>query len=543
MTAETTGTYTPNKAGVASTQRHRSLGVLIAISIFWFALNFHWAALLTILVPSQVTGLLFHAAPGATLVDRKAWVDAHVEITQALVEAPGLIVALIANPLFGLFSDRTPGRLGRRRPYILGGTALNVVGLVLMALAPLAFVQQGSGSIVGPSILVLTGALMLTQLANNAAAAPFHALLPDMVPEAQRGKASGIMGLALFLGQIGGAVAPILFGFDSSKLLAGGQAPAIFDHGIVLAYFAVAGVIALMALLTLLTVREDPWRRMVEAAAQRIENRRMGRDLSVTVLVVVVVSAGMIALFNSSLGGAGVNGDSFNVVELVAVLLASYGAARAFDFRPRRNPDFSWVVVTRMLVMMGVYTVQNFIEQYMRKVAIPNSGGDAFVPSPEAATTLFIVILTVTALISTLLAGWGSDRIGRKRMVYISGGFMAVVGAAFVVAPYLVPGHVLTLAFGAAAVFGIGYGAYVSVDWALVADVLPSEKTFARDMGVWNIGLTAPQVIALVFGSWLVALGTAISGATLGYTFLFVWLVVFCILGTVTVRNIKGVNG
>ena len=541
MAADTAGALTAGKAGVASTQRPRSLGTLVAISIFWFALNFHWAAILTILVPAQVTGLLFHVAPGATLADRKAWVDAHALFAQALVEAPGLIVALIANPLFGLLSDRTRARLGRRRPYILGGTALNVVGLALMGLAPLAFIQQGSGSIIAPAIVVLLVGLMVTQLANNAAAAPFHALLPDMVPEAQRGKASGIMGLALFLGQIGGAIAPSLVGFNSTALLNGTQSSEVFDHGIAIGYGAVAVVIAIMALLTLFTVHEDRWVPGPEAAAHRVADRRMGRDLGVTVVAVAILSALMLALFNSGLLGAGLNYDSFNVVELVAVVVASYGAARAFDFRPRRNPDFSWVVATRTLVMMGVYTVQNFIYQYMREVAIPHSSADAFQPSPELATTLFIVILTVTALLSTLVAGWGSDRIGRKRMVYISGAFMAVVGAAFVVAPYLVGGHVLTLAFIAAAVFGIGYGAYVSVDWALVADVLPSETTFARDMGVWNIGLTMPQVVALVFGSWLVALGTAISNTTLGYTFLFVWFVIFCVLGTITVRNIKGI--
>jgi uncharacterized membrane protein len=127
-------------------------------------------------------------------------------------------------------------------------------------------------------------------------------------------------------------------------------------------------------------------------------------------------------------------------------------------------------------------------------------------------------------------------------MVYISGTFMAVVGVAFVLAPYLLPGYVLQLALGAALVFGLGFGAYISVDWALVADVLPSEATFARDMGVWNIALTLPQVLAVVFGGWLLALGVSIHQSSLGYTLLFVWFVVFCALGTVTVRFIRGVK-
>ena len=55
----------------------------------------------------------------------------------------------------------------------------------------------------------------------------------------------------------------------------------------------------------------------------------------------------------------------------------------------------------------------------------------------------------------------------------------------------------------------------------LVADVLPSEETFARDMGVWNIGLTLPQVLAAVFGGWLIGLGLALGSLQLGYTFLY----------------------
>jgi MFS family permease len=191
------------------------------------------------------------------------------------------------------------------------------------------------------------------------------------------------------------------------------------------------------------------------------------------------------------------------------------------------------VVLTRMLVVMGVQIVQTFLTFYMKDVVHADS--------PESAATLFVIILTFGALASTVLAGWASDRVGRKRMVYISGSFMAAVGAAFIFAPYLVTTGLLTVILIAGAIFGLGYGAYLAVDWALVADVLPSEETFARDMGVWNIGLTLPQVLAAVFGGWLIGLGIALGSLQLGYTFLFVGFVVFCVSGTVTVRYIKGV--
>src|SRR5262249_2672724 len=161
-------------AATADAQPRRSLGSLIAISTFWFALNFHWAALLLLLVPDQVISLLLHEAPGDTLAAQAAWVDAHKALTLALVLAPGLIVALLTNPFVGLLSDRTPGRFGRRRPYIVVGTLVTVVGLGVMALAPQFFIQGGTGNPLPPSLFVLMGGLMLTQLAMNSAAAPFH---------------------------------------------------------------------------------------------------------------------------------------------------------------------------------------------------------------------------------------------------------------------------------------------------------------------------------------------------------------------------------
>src|SRR5450631_2584932 len=125
---------------------------ILAISVFWFALNFHWSAIGVIILPSQVYKLVGELHKGEAL---------------AFVLVPGAFVSLFANPLFGLLSDRTHGRLaqwGRRRPYILAGTLVNIVALIWMAIAP--------------NIPALTLAYILVQFSNNAAQAPFHALLP-----------------------------------------------------------------------------------------------------------------------------------------------------------------------------------------------------------------------------------------------------------------------------------------------------------------------------------------------------------------------------
>src|SRR5260370_7608220 len=80
---------------------------ILAISIFWFALNFHWTALGIIILPSQIFKMVGDAYKGEAL---------------AFVLVPGAFVSLFANPLFGTLSARTQVRLPayhRRRPYIL----------------------------------------------------------------------------------------------------------------------------------------------------------------------------------------------------------------------------------------------------------------------------------------------------------------------------------------------------------------------------------------------------------------------------------------
>ncbi|HLY32424.1 MAG TPA: MFS transporter, partial [Ktedonobacterales bacterium] len=361
----------------------------------------------------------------------------------------------------------------------------------------------------------------------------------DIIPAGQRGTASGVMGLAYMLGTIVGSLVGVIFHFNSQQLLAGTQSFADYWANIVQAYGLVAAVCLIMALITVFAVREIPWRpeqRTPTANAQpgsRLD-ARFWRDLGLTLVATVVIVGGALALLRVGLFGLRLDTNALSVVELAAIAVGGVGAAYAFGFRPARNPDFSWVVLTRMLVMMGVYIVQNFLLYYMQDVA--------HAPSPQGATTIFLLLLTLTATISTFFAGYTSDRIGRKRMVYISGGFMTVVGLAFILAPYLIPTGVLTIAYIAAAIFGVGFGAYVAVDWALVADTLPSDATYARDMGVWNIALTLPQVFAVVFGGWLLTLGVLLGQRTLGYTLLFVWFVVFCALGTVTVRYIRGIK-
>lgn len=480
---------------------------ILSISIFWFALNFHWAALLIIILPSQVFKIVGNANKGVAL---------------AFVLVPGAFVSLFANPLFGMLSDRTRGKVavwGRRRPYILFGTLVNVAGLIWMAASR--------------DIVPLAIAYVLVQFSSNAAQAPFHALLPDIVPEEQRGLASGVMGFLSTAGTIAGVIIAGLFVAASRPLPE-------YEQGLWLAYGIIIAVLVALMLITIISVRErmgisaryakersgeaSPGNPSMKRPVRRLWIMRIPRSTVLNVsgtLVVAAVAWGLMTLWNT----LQISGD---LQQVILEVIATIGLLRLFDFNPRRDPDFAWVLLTRLVMMLGIFTIQTYLQYYMR---------DAVgVSNPEQQTTNFVIIVSLTSIVSAFVAGWLSDRFGRKRMVYVSGGFMALVGLIFVVT------HSLPIVLAAGAIFGLGYGAYQSVDWALVADVLPSEKSFARDMGVWNIALSLPQVIAPVIGGPIIDGFTRSGHSLLGYQVLFMMAIAYCLIGTGTVRYIRGVK-
>ena len=93
----------------------------------------------------------------------------------------GAVLALIGNPFFGAMSDRTTSRLGRRRPWLLGGMLVGSAGLLIVSL--------------GGNIPTLTAGWALAQLRHRRDPGHAHRPAADQIPPQQRGKVSGILGL------------------------------------------------------------------------------------------------------------------------------------------------------------------------------------------------------------------------------------------------------------------------------------------------------------------------------------------------------------
>lgn len=183
---------------------------------------------------------------------------------------------------------------------------------------------------------------------------------------------------------------------------------------------------------------------------------------------------------------------------------------------------FLWVFLTRVLFSLGQYSVQPFLQYYNKDVLHQANAGNA--------TSIMLACIIVGSICSALIGGRISDRTGRKPVIYVAGATMATAAIFLLFAPSF------TVALVLAVVFGLGFGAFTSVDWALGSDAMPSESSFARDMGIWHVAFVAPQMTSAPQGA-LLDWGNA-RGGNFGYTLVFGIAAVFFLLGVLFVRKV-----
>ena len=154
----------------------------ININAFVFGISFASGSITPLLLPYLVALFVPEAEKNTYL---------------ATVRVIGLAVAMLIQPVAGMLSDRSTSRWGRRRPYIVGGTLFNMFFLLLIALSP-NFVGSPLDSLFLPFLgvtfayMVLLAGIVLLQVSSNFGQAAVQGLIPDLVPEDRRGRASGV---------------------------------------------------------------------------------------------------------------------------------------------------------------------------------------------------------------------------------------------------------------------------------------------------------------------------------------------------------------
>jgi MFS family permease len=189
---------------------------------------------------------------------------------------------------------------------------------------------------------------------------------------------------------------------------------------------------------------------------------------------------------------------------------------------PRANPDFAWAFGGRLMVNFGNALATTYLLYFF--------SDSLKLADPDNALLVTVAIYLVFTLLATYLGGAASDRTGRRRIFVASASCLQAIAALL-----LVVWPSFTSAEIAAGFLGAGYGAFLSVDQALVIQVLPDAESRAKDLGIMNVGTNVPQSLAPLAAALVITL----LG---GYTVLFAAAGVATLIGAAMVYRVRSVR-
>jgi MFS family permease len=194
---------------------------------------------------------------------------------------------------------------------------------------------------------------------------------------------------------------------------------------------------------------------------------------------------------------------------------------KSFWISPRRYPDFGWAWLTRFLFNVGNALGTLYLFFYLQD--------EVGVTDPDTGVLILTAIYSLCVLVTAITFGRWSDRSARRKVfVTASGWVMAAAGVVLATLPTW-PGAIL-----GAIILGAGFGVYLSVDFALLTEVLPSARNRGKDLGVINIANSLPQVLAPAIAAPIVKhLG--------GYPVLYLLASAVTLLAGVLVTRIRSV--
>ena len=419
----------------------------------------------------------------------------------ALVYVTGLAVAMFIQPVMGMLSDRSTAKMGRRRPFIIVGALLNILflGVVGASLwfkdSPLNdFFQSGFG--ITASLAVLLLGIILLQFSSNISQAGQQGLIPDIVPEQQRGRASGIKSVMEML--------PAALVLLISPLLDKQQ------FWVVIIILMLSFLVTM--LITVLGTREEP----ITEKPPRPEGRPILRMMLLTIIFVGVTQLALqlvkgigtwlpeettsLTLRIILVGLAGLIGMAGSI--FIGVY---FGARVGIGKEANAHKSFIWWVVTRLMFLAAIGSVRNFAMFFVKDVLQ--------VPNPATVTTYLTAVIFVFLLISSIIGGILSDKVGRKKLL-AAAGVLAMLGTVILVFSRTIPMVMFSGVF-----LGLGTGTFMASNWALGTDLVPKQDA-GRYLGISNLAGAGAGIIGSSIGGPLADYFNAIQPG-LGYPVIF----------------------
>ena len=196
-----------------------------------------------------------------------------------------------------------------------------------------------------------------------------------------------------------------------------------------------------------------------------------------------------------------------------------------FYVNPRKSPDFAWAFASRLMFVLAYAFLTTYQAYYLLEKI---GSAQADVPHQIFLGTLVQSVVLVAA---SLIGGRLSDRTGRRKIFVLTASIVYGVAMFVVAVASNFDGYLVGMAIG-----GLGFGMYVAVDLALVADVLPDKDNIAKDLGVFNIAGALPFAVAPAIAPAILAFGGGSYGA------LYAVAGVCAIGGAFAILPVKGVR-
>ena len=365
---------------------------------------------------------------------------AHVEqLSWFWLVAP--LTGMIVQPIIGYYSDKTWNRLGRRKPYILVGTILCCIALLLLPNSA-NFFQVKSALMIG------AGMLMVMDASINIAMEPFRALVADCLPDSQNTLGFSIQTFLIGIGAVLGSWLPYMmhefWGVSAS-------APqGMVANNVTYSFYVGAVVFLVCILITILFSKEYP---PAEYAAYHGESKEKETKFT----------------------------NIFKDFKNMPNTMKQLGLVQFF----------SWFA----LFTMWVYTTPA-IAHHVFKLPIEDTNSDTFREAQTWTGIIFGVYNAVSAIYALLLPRIAKF-FGKKK----THAFSLIAGGLGLLSMYFADNKYELLL----AMVGVGFAwaSILSMPYAILAGKIPSGKMGVY-MGIFNFFITIPQIINGIVGGPIV---------------------------------------
>lgn len=348
------------------------------------------------------------------------------------------LTGMIVQPLVGHYSDRTWGRLGRRRPYFLTGALLTAIALLLMPNAAVL-------TTILPPLIIGAGMLMVMDASINVTMEPFRALVADNLPNEQRSKGFSVQSFLIGVGAVVGSWLPYVLAefLGVSKLATEGHLP----DNVVFSFYIGAFILVMSVMWTVVTTKEYTPAEL--NAFEKSENRTTINQKDIR---------GLTAILND--------------LKQMPKAMKQLGLVQFF----------SWFA----LFSMWVFSTPA-IAEHVYSVKVGDSSSIDFANAGNWVGVLFGIYNAVSALYALVL-----PRIAKyfgqsaTHAISLSLGGFALLSIFFIRDPYLLTLPMLGI--------GIAWASILAMPYAILSANLPANKMGVY-MGIFNIFITFPQII------------------------------------------------